>query len=469
MIEAGTIQNAMLVADNLKQHYALLRWHDLVNKLNEQQPFKSYARKLKDGREYTITRQEKAINANEKATGEWIIKRYIREYLRLIKKLGESALENGLPGYLTNSVEIGAIRGCSDRTARSHVRKLQKYGLITGYKFHGSRHDFELWISPEILWDPRILAVGKVENQAPEATSLSQVLKNFPHTVTVTHSNKETETDKCLHVEHSDDRKAVDVSKDFHGNPERQPQTAQNQPPEAPGTPQGYNEQRGGGPAGTTAGERLRANLKAPRKPRPIVRLERTDEQMRAIMEGYLTSFWLYAKQILYPGRTFQPYEDQTALNAIRTGVYRDYSYQLTEKQWDQFQAQLYRRIDLAAGYYSRHPDKWIPDPYAHFREGSGYFDWENTRGFRATGAWLKDNQRKYQRNYIMGRISWAIIQLRKHPEGRAQQRLQHKTYIDAYRTLEEMMTKYGEPAVDRFRELASTLGKQKPQNRRGR
>ncbi|MGM9509517.1 hypothetical protein ACS5NO_17410 [Larkinella sp. GY13] len=451
---------------SIDQYASLTRWHDLVERINDAQPEKSYVRKLVDGREITIVKKPKAINSNEKATGERIIKDYISYYLRLIKKMGNQALENGPPGFYTNSVEIGARRGCSDRTARSHVRKLQKHGLISGYKFHGSKHDFELWISQDILWDSRIREAYKPENRPAETASLGQILKNFPHTVTVTHSNTETETNKCPDVEHGDERKAVgfvEHGDTKQGNTEQQPpKTAHNVPPDAPEAHQGYHEQGGGGPAAQTAGNRLKKSLSGQK--RAVVRLERTEEQKRVILEGYLSSFWLYAKQILYPGRTFRDFEDESAIRAIRAGVYRNFEYELSEKDWDKLQEYFYRRIDLAAAYYSRHADRWIPDPFARHREGTGYFDWENLRGFRATGAWLEDNLQKYRRNYVQGRISWAILQLRKHRDGKATKRLQAKTYIDAYRTLEETMANYGEAAVDRFRNLASTIGQQKPQ-----
>ncbi|MFC5413124.1 hypothetical protein ACFPMF_27635 [Larkinella bovis] len=473
------------------QGASLLRWHILSNQLNEAVPWRTYTA-TRRGEKVEVPHRPKAITGNVKATGARLIKDQISTINQLARALGEAAFYNeegdiSIPPLLTNSVKLGARRGLSDRQARAHVRKLQKVGLVKRYQWRGTRADFKIWIDEKVLFahhsPAQALLRATVDNPVESSKKplsklqIGQIIKasteDFSaYKVTVTHSNNETETDKCRNVEHGDDQKAVALVEhgdEFHGNPERQPEKpAQTEPAKAPETPQGYHERGGGGPAATTAGERLKANLMVPKRPRPIVRRERTDEQKKAMMEGYVTSFWLYARQILYPSRTFQEYENRTVINAIRAGVYRDFSYQLTEKQWDQFQAQLYRRVDLAAGFYSRHPDKWVPDPYARFREGTGYFDWENLRGFRATDAWLQDNQRKYRRNYTMGRISWAIIQLRRHPEGKAQKRLQEKTYIDAYRTLEQMMINYGEAAVDRFRELASTIGQQKPQSAGG-
>ncbi len=171
---------------------------------------------------------------------------------------------------------------------------------------------------------------------------------------------------------------------------------------------------------------------------------------------------------MLYPGQQFAEYEEPLILSAIRTGVYKDFEPVLTEKEWDQYQTELYKQIDLAAGYYNRHKDKWVPAPYAQFRAGTGYFDRENGRGFSQTRRWLKENQRLYKNNYIAQRISLAIRNLQLHRVDKAPQTLQRKTYIEAYRLLETQIGKYGEVAQDRFRLLASTIGTAKPKITQG-
>lgn len=458
---------------SIYQYGALQRWHQMVEKLNESQPVKTTTRRMPDGREITIIRKPKAVNSNEKATGERIIKDYIRDFMKAVQHLGDAAFSDGLPGLLTNSVEIGARRSCTDRTARTHVRKLQKIGLISQYKFRGSRHDFELWINPEILWTTPQTAVDDASESAPQTASIGQILKNFPHKVTVNHSNNETETIECSHVEHGDGLSAEALGKhgdDNHGNSERQqPKSAENEP-ERHSTPQGYIVSEGGAAGAAENGAytaRVRDKMagKNPTKAPNPANFQRTDEQKRAILEGYLSSFWTYAKKVLYPSRSFQAYEEKAALDSIRRGVYLNFEVDITEKQWDQVQDAFYQRLNLVAKYYQRHTDKYIPEPFALYREGTGYFDAENLRGFRATESWLADNRLKYKRAYIQQRISAAIRQLHLHRAGRANKRLQAKSYLDAFKFLNESMSRYGQDAQARFQELASTIGQAKTQH----
>jgi hypothetical protein len=189
----------------------------------------------------------------------------------------------------------------------------------------------------------------------------------------------------------------------------------------------------------------------------------RTPQQHQAILEGYLSSFWRYAKQQLYAGREFADYEESLILSTIQRGVYKNFEPVLTEKEWDQYQTELYAQIDLAASYYARHQGKWVPAPYAQYREGAGYFDRENERGFIQTRAWLKENQRLYKTNYVTQQINLAVRHLQLHRADKAPKALQQKTYIEAFRHLETKIGKYGQVAQDRFRNLVATIGQQKP------
>lgn len=480
--------------DHIDQYQALNRWHQQVVEVNEAVPVTTSTRTLSDGRVLTIVRKPKAISANAKATGTRIVKQYVREYLRTVRMLGlPTATAEGMPGLYTNCVEIAAMRGCSDRTARTHIRQLQKVGLVTNYKFHGSKHDFELWINPDILWAPQLqealvksaaLADAAADDRVDKPVEMplntptgdplkprviSEIVKNFPHKVTVNHSNYEMENNKKDCVEkHGDQITATPNSSSDpaqeapsegilkHGDPETRAGGARaanvENPTASPKTP---NNGQG---MGSKLRERLQGTSTTSEKGGDRSKNERTQAQKLAILEGYVRSFWGYAAKTIYGARKFESWEEPYILQAIRRGVYRDFQVDITEKEWDKYQGELYRQIDMAAKYFQSNPNKWAPDPFARRVPGTGYFDAENLRGFGQTRKWLRDNQKVYRRDYVLTRINAAVQNLHKHRAGTAPKAIQERTYLNAYRYLEGQMAKYGQNAVDRFNEIAATI-----------
>lgn len=458
----------MQYPQKIDQTAALRRLHQQVKSLNDAMPVKTFVRTQKSGTTQTIIYRPKRVNSNIEATAERLIKAYVREYHRIISTVGQAAFENpspngegrgeaSLPSLATNGTQIAAWRSFSDRTSRNHIATLRDAGIISDYKFHGSTADFEVWINPEILFDYPQMAVEKSRNSDIANVVFSQIDKNFPHRVTVTHSNKEVEIDNVSN-QHSDSQKTdgIECHSDNHGDTEQPKPAGEGQTSNLTDNVTVRHSDKGaGGAAGgadTPKERRSRAG-----------RYERTDAQKQAIFEGFLSSFWLYAKQMLYASRSFQPWQEELALKTIRRSVYHWFEVEMTEKQWDDYQKELYQRIEMVARYYAKHPDKYIPEPFAWGKEGAGYFDWENERGFRATAQWLRNNQQLYRTHYIRQVVSRAIRALQKHRCGTAPVKLQKLTYLEAYRTIERSLERFGETTLERFRNLAITVGQDKP------
>lgn len=190
-----------------------------------------------------------------------------------------------------------------------------------------------------------------------------------------------------------------------------------------------------------------------------------TDQEAkkRAMLEANVLAFWTYAKVLLYPGRSFTEIENQLALSEIRRSQYRNFGVSLTQKQWDDYQAQLYKRLQMVAHYYTKHPDRYTPEPYSRYIEGTGYFAIENKRGFEATASWYKQQQDMYRTAYLNQRLNLAIRHLNMHQAGKAPVYLRDKDFLGAFRLVETRLKKYGQATMDRFYAIVAKMAIQKP------
>ncbi|WP_080239038.1 helix-turn-helix domain-containing protein [Spirosoma rigui] len=212
------------------QRSSLQRLHEQTQLLNEAMPSKTFV-KLVNGEERLYERKPKAITGSVEATMERLIKNYVKYHHRLLRNVGQEAFEEGMPGMLTCRSEVAGQRTISEKTAYNHLRKLRELGLIKRYKFRGSRHAFEIWIAPELLFQPERLdqscpqpAVNNqksADSQPQKIASFLALPANFTaYKVTVTSKNFETEKEKGGNV-HSDALQQEHGDKNY-GNPERQ-------------------------------------------------------------------------------------------------------------------------------------------------------------------------------------------------------------------------------------------------------
>lgn len=78
------------------------------------------------------------------------IVRVYGEALKKANKIRPLDLCN-IPPLSTNNVHIGKLTNSSSRTAQRHVKRLIEIGIIIDKKWHGTKANYELWITDEIL------------------------------------------------------------------------------------------------------------------------------------------------------------------------------------------------------------------------------------------------------------------------------------------------------------------------------
>ena len=422
------------------------RWASTVKELNAAQPVKTVRRKLTDGSIQTVLTRPKAVSGNVRATGERLISCYIGEMKGIYKRAGELAFDKGLPGLAINCVTLGQKRSISDRTARTHLSKLRAAGLISRYEWHGTRADFEVWISPEILWGKALLEANLAENSTEKPVFLSSKVTNLPlNNVTVTHSNKEIEIMKGTPVVDNTATSQGDTqqSDNIQGYTERQHPVAPDNAPTASPEPPCHSDTTGGW-----------GRRRAYQKPSQA----EMEAKKRVMLEANLLAFWTYAKVLLYPGRSFTEVENNLTISEIRRSQYRNFAPNLTQKEWDNYQEQLYKRLQMVAHYYTKHPDKYTPEPYSRYIEGTGYFAIENKRGFEATAQWYKDQQQLYRTAYVNQRLNLAIRHLHLHAAGKSPAYLRDKDRLGAFKLVETRLAKYGQKVMDRFYAIVAKM-----------
>ncbi|UHG93352.1 hypothetical protein [Spirosoma oryzicola] len=458
------------------QTSSLRRVHNRTRALNEAMPAKTFT-KVINGQEVEYQRKPKAVTGSVEATLERLVKNYIREHHKLLKTVGQPAFDAGLPPLRLSRPQLAMQRTIAEKTAYNHLATLRKLGFITDYKFRGSKHAFEIWIDPTLLFQPERLvdavtaqpypqpAVDSSKSSASEPHKIASILAqtaNFTaYKASSNQRTKETEINKADECGQGNDQ--IQQGNENQGNTERPAPNHGQNGRQTEQLPFG-NQALGGRPdvARPGLGQRLKARMtKADLDAQ--AEANRTPDQRQAILHGYVRSFWRYAQQKLYAAKTFTENEERLTLNAIWKGVYNCADNDLTEKQWDAYQAALYQRIDIAAGYYSRNPDKWVPAPYAQLRPGTGYFDQENQRGFIQTDTWYQANKAQQIKLRVTQAINLAIRHLQLHRVGKAPKAIQQKNYIEAYRHLEAKVQKLGPDAHTRFLQIAATLDQQKP------
>ncbi len=424
----------------------MLAWHRFVQQKNEEQPVVERKRTLPDGREQLFHTQTKLIPGNVEATGSRIILDYIRAYEHSFRHGFTPDHEEDLPSLFTNNSKLADKRTVSDRTIRNHISRLRQVGLISGYTFHGTYHDFELWISPEILFAEE----NQCNRSQLEAQKSAEIAAPAPPQCTNFPLNVAFETTGNIEKEISSvDKKGVasqqgampggdgetsNTCDTFTGDTGlQQGRTPVEETPHEPLAAQKQDTEAGGA---ATA-----------RKP-----------GVNPVFKSYVEIFWQYAYRMLYPGYEFEEEQHKMAKNAIWYGVYGGFKADLTEDEWELYHDQALQRIDLAATYYRNHQDKYPPMPYAEFVHGSGYFDWQNSLGFRSTENWLVKQQVWKHQQRVEDALRRARTDFRLHKKGKAKKRIQEKTQMQLFRFHEERIKRLGTDALNKYYKLHTNL-----------
>ncbi|TDB69082.1 hypothetical protein [Arundinibacter roseus] len=332
-------------------------------------------RKTADGRIYhqEIMRKSGTITESVKTTFYMVLRQYVDSYNRIASTMPAGMYtQEDPPSMLTNCVRMGELCDCSDRTVRNHLNRLRSLGVVRT-KFHGSKHDFELWISKEILFGGEGEEAAKPLKKVPNSPLPEGFSKIFPHSNThrefIEKENGNADFVNCGYGEN-----------DYRERGRAETGDSLNEM--LPNEPTGQEQRKMIGGAG---------GAKIAKPAIPQVRLPQLPKQYLEL----LMEFWLYAWRVIYPGRDFSRDEQEKALLAIAAGVYRQFSEERTPREWVDFQTRQLEKLDKAAKYYDNHPEAYRPDPFAVHVPGRGYFDAENLQGFTGLEAWMKRDEVK--------------------------------------------------------------------------
>lgn len=69
-----------------------------------------------------------------------------------------------LPALFTTNKQLSGFRGRTGRTIQRHRIILSKAGFLTGYKFHGSTHPFEIEINPQLIFIGKKLDAAELDS-----------------------------------------------------------------------------------------------------------------------------------------------------------------------------------------------------------------------------------------------------------------------------------------------------------------
>lgn len=359
---------------------AFVRFLDRYRAHNDSCPTLEHTRrvKLKDGtiREDVYHRRSGLLPEQLKTTFYILLQEYVKAYNAVATS--SPLVHAELPSLLTNNVRLAEICDCTDRTIRNHVKTLRDFKLIRT-KFRGREHDFELWISPQILWEAA---------KNDEKTNFVKASKSTPKT-----TNGKTFPLSNIYVENIVNEKGdADMLKCGYGknNDGERGRTTSTQPEnnssEAPTERTGL----GGGAEPATANEGSTGQMRDILADRVQSQLPSLPPKLEKYFAEMLMQFWMYAWKVLYPTREFSKQQQEAAITAIYSDVYERFDTARTAADWAAFQARQLEKLDRAARYYDHHPDAYLPDPFAVHVPGRGYFDAPNTRGFAGIEAWLQ-------------------------------------------------------------------------------
>ena len=372
--------------------------------------------------------QPKALSDGAKTTARLLITWAIDavEQLRRVPLLLEAATDQAPahrppPPVATNNEVLARARGVSARAIRDHLRELLKIGFLTRKVFRGWQADFELYLAPEFVWK-------KVAQTAPEGLKKPKYAPSSPPAATtkvppiIVLERQDTGEIEIGLVEKLVTPPAAGGAGALTGN--TGPQAGQKPAPPAPATPRQATKVGAGGA---------------------------TAAQQQAERLGLVVQAWHYAWKRLYPSCHFDEVEQHKAQEAMWYGVYRGFVPTLSPAEWQRYHDQVLQRIDLAAAYFQRYPNKFAPSPFAEFVAGTGYFDAQNTRGFVGTEAWLARQEANQRQRNLARALLKARRELKAHRLGIAPKRAQTMSSVQLFRYHEAKIKAFGPEAVQRY------------------
>jgi len=368
-----------------------LRFMRTYRKHNSECPWYTSSRTCKKtGRITEFKRQRGVIPESVKTTFHMILSEYVKSYVNVAATMPAGMYNDAdPPSLLTNSVKLGFLCDCSDRTIRSHVAILSDLGIVRK-KFHGDKHNYELWISPEFLYGGEGPDNFKKRQIRPETALNSTNTKIFPHSNTHREVLEIKKREVDMFVEHGE------------GENGEKGRTDSDSPAPEERAMQTEKYQTGGGrPRAEKAGIVAENERKRLEKASQVLKgkLLKGPRGLETKFLNVLLDFWFYAWKSVYPYQEFTKEQQERALVAIMDGVYNNFSDELTDKEWVDFQVLQLTKLDKAHKYYDHHPEQYAPAPYTISIPGRGYFDRANQKGFAAIDGWIREEKEQKIRN----------------------------------------------------------------------
>lgn len=334
------------------------------------------------GRVTEITRRRGEIPQSVKGTFHNILAEYVKSYVITAVNMPDSNLHTDAnpPSLHTNSVYMGNLCDCSDRTVRNHLRRLRDLGVVRT-KFHGRTHNYELWISPEFLYGGEGDTTFKKLDSSRKTNFPSIDAKIFPANNFHRELFEKEKGSADMLIKHGED---------YHREGDQtEPGTL------PPSTDLAENTEKL--QAGGAAAER-KSEIVAQAEEKRLLnaskalegRLLKGPRNLDPKFLNMLIEFWFYAWEVLYPGKEFTKEQQEKSLAAIMDGVYNNFRDERSDKDWVDFQVHQLAKLDKAHKYYDHHPEQWAPDPYAFAVAGKGYFDAANLKGFVSIDGWIQ-------------------------------------------------------------------------------
>lgn len=378
---------------------ATLLFQKYAEQLWAQTATKSFVRTItkgdRAGKQEAVTRRgARALTDGAKVTGDFVLSTYWKHADRTLNSpllIDVVMTDTGviLPSLLINARDLNQYRNMTERSMRNHMTQLKNVGVITGYKWHGSRQSFEVWINPEYVLKKAQKPVEKHAEADSTAQRLNSLLgpigKKFPP----------TELPELQETLKSSNWNVINPPS---GNPSQETEAC--------------NPAECGAQASKSDTGAARAAKTAPHtsQPEDAVRAE-----FQARKRAAVVSTWAAAKAQLYQNQTFSKEQEVRAQQALWLGEYRDFPLNFAASE--QFQADILRRITLVEEYFWRQKERdckaWACSPWAEMVPGRGYFDVENQfNGFIKTKPWLVEDRKRQRREAASQAIAKALAAL---------------------------------------------------------
>lgn len=346
-----------------------------------------------------------------------------------------------LPTFKTNSPALAKVLDCSPRTIRNLLTRLISAEVITGKQTHGTKRNYELKFSPNVLSLCRGMFpkadLERIDGELKQSAKheIEEDLRKRLPLFVASKTTKENNLDSLENKAH-----AMPLHIDLPGNPAKQN-------PEKPldAIPGNRKSSRA---KETVKQEEAGRSPENTGKPASILDLDSSANHLPNTLaqvidwqrfEGYYIRLLSLIQAVLYPRL------DYLAESQIRQ-IHRYLALEFGKTGPEDYQKtylELRTRILIVEGYLKRKPGRYVPIP-------SRYFDTENPNGFEKTALWYEkmgqsaQKRKQYAKRYQTIMRTWdGFLQIMSHhvdqpgwnkyAEGKERVRREYPGFLELY------------------------------------